>query len=539
LPQIKPEEFFQERHPDYDKYSELWNGMRVAYYGGNDFMNKYLFPYEGEEDEDLQKRRQQAAYENQFQDIIERREAIVFSRNISRDVLKANAAVGQWQLIKMNVDNRGNEWHKFIKKCFRMAQTYGFLPVLTDRPQGSESTTRAQEEANGLLPYALPILPTAFINWEIDEGRLKWCVIRSVNRMRSPMEPIKEVTEYRLITDEVIQIWEQNGENGEDSGKVKFISEITHNVGRVPVVILNDIDPKEDSLVGLPSLHNAVDLSIQLYNMQSWQQNLLYTTNFSQLALTPYGGEGEDTAKRVGPKYALWVPPGGTTPTWVAPPMAPAEVFEKRTKDARRRIYEIAKLDAGLSDDTARELSGEAYDRRHKPTEDEARREGKRMEDFEKELADLLINGWLKHDAEIQITYPKRYGVRATAEALGQLEAVEKSETLPQSVKSKLAAQIIFTEDFAEMSDEEQDALYEEIVNYDPLAIELDYQRKLEEAKAAPTKDIEAQKQKKEVEKAKIDADARIESERVRADAEVKKAEAEANKPQQSTGLLA
>lgn len=516
---MKTKEFLESKHSEHGGASEVWNAHETIYYGGSQFVKTYLWKYEGEENVDLQERRKMAAPENHFNDLVERREALVYSRKISRDVEAA-----QWQSIEENTDGRGTPWEQFVKKCFRLMQVYGFIPVLTDRlPSSEDAPTRAQDSNN--LPYALPILPQNFTNWSVGrDGKLDWCVICTVRIESAPMAKVRKIKQYRLITREVIRVYEEVKEAGKKT--LQLIDEIQHNVGEVPVVLLNDLDPKNESIVGLPSLQSSVKLSVLLFNYQSWHTQVLYKTNFSTLAKTPWPGGEVEKETTVGPGYSIDVPADGITPTWISPPTGPSDTFDKRTKDARRRIYELAKLDAGMGEDSARELSGEAYDRRHKATEDEARRLGKRMEEFEVSLADMLLRLWLKSpSAKIEINYPKRYGVRATADAVAQLKATEEIESLPQSVRAKLASEIVFTEDFANLTDAEQDAMKVEIESYDPEAVNLKKEAELAKAKAAPQVEIEKDRSK-----------AKVESDKARAEADVKRAEIEAQKPPTGNG---
>ena len=280
---MKPEEFFAKTHPDYSEYIDVWNGLETSYYGGQKFITKFLWPYEGEETDDLTIRKQQAAYENHFQDINERREALVYSRKINRKIESTG-----WESIKKNTNGKGLTWEQFVHLCFRLSQIYGFLPVLTDRPStDDEAITREQESGND--PYAIAIPPQSFKNWSLNrDGMLDWCVIKSTVKTRIPLQETKAVEQYRLISRDLIQVWQVSKDR---SGKQKFeiVNEIEHGLNRVPVVILNDLDPKHESLVGRPSLHDAVDLSVLLFNMQSWYTQLLYKTNYSTLAASPWG----------------------------------------------------------------------------------------------------------------------------------------------------------------------------------------------------------------------------------------------------------
>jgi hypothetical protein len=214
-------------------------------------------------------------------------------------------------------------------------------------------------------------------------------------------------------------------------------------------------------------------MSIKLFNQSSWYDQLLYKTNFSTLAATPFNGSAEEPEIVVGTGDVFWVPEGGQMPSWISPDTGPAEVFERKIRDMRRRIYEQAEIDAGLPEDSKSTLSGEAYSFRNKPVEDMARRLGRGMEAFECELDTMIMRHW-GGDTEFipAIRYPKRYGVRAVRDALEELKAIEQSESIPARVKCLLASKIVFTEGFAELSDTEQEEFEKLIREYHPFEYE-------------------------------------------------------------------
>lgn len=141
------------KHEEYERNLPLWQRNYLAWLGGDDFKLQNLWPFEREEQEDFDDRLIRASYENMFADIIQRRQGLVFSRKIERRsndyLLKLN----------QNIDGLGTCREEFIKKCFRLSQIFGFLPVLVEnRVTASESS-----------PRLVPVNPFNLINWQMDE----------------------------------------------------------------------------------------------------------------------------------------------------------------------------------------------------------------------------------------------------------------------------------------------------------------------------------------------------------------------------------
>jgi hypothetical protein len=467
------ERLFNARHEDYLRAHDAWETMYLAWQGGRAFKRAFLWRYEREEHEDWLERLRRASCENLLRDIITRRESLVFSRRVTR--IAEGAAADYAERINCDIDGRGTPRDRFVRACFRLSQVFGFLPVLIDR-RGDDG---AGDDARGGLPYAAPLLPFDLLNWSrAADGSLDWALVRHrLRRDSDPFAPAAGVTEYRLLTRDSIRAWrEVADERALAQGRpvcaqIEEIGSVEHELGCVPLVLLYDQESEDGSLPGRASLFDPCELSIKLFNQTSWYDQLLYKTNYATLAANPFNGSSEEPEVVVGAGDVFWVPEGGQMPHWISPDVGPAEVFERKLKDMRRRIYEQAELDAGSADESRDTLSGEAYDRRRRPTEDMARRLGRNLEAFERELDRMMIGRWLGlADFEPRIEYPRRYGVRAVSDAVAELRAVEQATSLPPRVKALLAGTIVFTGGFSELDDATQEELEKEIRAWQPPA---------------------------------------------------------------------
>lgn len=418
----------------------LWQRMELAYDGGERFKKHFLWRYEREDDQDWLQRLNRSVYENHLRDLISRRQSIIFGRAIGRTI---NSRTLPWSRIAENVDGARSSWDDFVRKCFVYSQIYGFAAVLVDIPSAG-NITALQDAETGVRPLLRLLHPRRLLNWSMDDyGNFEWATIQTADR---PVEKL-------LLTRESISRHAEESSNAESSLSIEGMQQ-SNPAAVVPMVILSDEQGTGDSL-GKPSLQSACELSILYFNQSNWYDQLLYKTNYSTLAATPFAGSHEEAEIVVGSGDVFWVPEGGMIPSWISPDTGPADVFERRLAYMRRRIYELAALDVGHVEDKSRDLSGIAYSIRRLPTEEMAMRISRNLKRFEERLIKLIYS-CAGHQASVDIKYPLRYGVRPLRDAMNELKAIEDSRLLPPAVKAHIASQIVFTEGFADLNDDQQ-----------------------------------------------------------------------------------
>ena len=547
--QKKYRAFFGARHPVYTRYLPMWARISSAYKGGDAFKQSYnyLWKYEAETDEDWRERQKRTAYENHPRNIVERFSSILFSRKIVRETVKGNAA--RWEELNEDYDLRGNSRADWMRRiAFPLSQVYGWLPTYVDSTKkGAKTKTAADDEELGLRAYVVPILPPNLLNWNADRrSMLEWALIKAGTRIEGgPLEQQNKVVEYRLLKRDVTEVWEERVGKG---GKTVYtqVDEINHNLGQVPIVVLYDMRLPNEDFVGYPSILDSVDKSIMLFNYSSWSEEAAYKTLYNQLAVPEDSFSGEEEQEYVaGPNYITRYPMESSPPSWVSPPTGPIDALRAEMQDMRRQIYELAGLDAGHAEKSQSELSGVAYTVRRKPTEDKAVRLGQNMQEFEEQL-DWMMMGVVEgqQDFESSIIYPRRYAVRDTRDALEQQRIVEESTTIPPKVKARLAAGIVNTNDFAELSDKDLEELEQAILDYNPQAEEVEHTKQLKRAEVDELIPLEMEKIKAQKQYAETIAGNNMERERIRAESaekiktmELEQKPAEAPAPKEKPSL--
>jgi len=403
-----------------------------------------------------------------------------------------------------------------------LSQCYGYLPVWMDKGREEAETEEAQEEGE-LFPYAKIVLPSDMLNWYVGKDKaLEWALLRSDTKESAGDYSVpKTVKRFTYIDREKIEVWEkQEGKEGSDAEYILVIGPVEHGLGRVPIEILYDERIPGESVVGKMSLLNSCEISIAMFNEQSWAQNVAYKTNFSTLAAELTPEQIEQGRVSIGEENIFVIPEDAKhAPMFLSPDTSPLKAFAERINDMRRRAYEQAQLDAGFAEDKREELSGIAYTIRRKDTEEMAQRLGKQVADFKERLLKLILRDYEQDEnMEVSITAPKKYGVRATQDALAELKAIEELTALPTSVRRKIAENVIETDSFVEVSDEERKKLKEDIANYDPQAEEVEHTKQLKRAEVEELIPLEMEKIKVQKQYAETIASNNMERERIRAE---------------------
>lgn len=437
------EKMINEKHEEYQRNISLWKTSYMAWQGGEDFKKQFLWPFEREDEEDFNDRLNRASYENLFSDIIYRRQSLIFSRKIYRNKNKA------LRTIDNNFDGQESSREEFIRRCFRLSQIFGFLPVLVTINNSGQ-------------PQLVPVLPFSLINWQRDEqGKLEWVIIKAKPQINQKGDRIDF---YHLYERDKVSVFRLASRKKSfftlKSSVLELEEELPNTLGQVPLTILYDINDDENELAGVSSLRDSLELIIKLYNLNSWYDQLLYKTNYSTLAATPFHGSSDDMEIVVGAGDVLWVPEGCQMPQWIAPDTGPSEVFEKRLSHLRSRIYELAELDVGIKESSKNIISGEAFSYQRKPVEEMALRLAKQLEEFEKKLEKMLVALIsTEKNYQSQVKYPESYSQKSLNESIREIEMLDGIASIPSEAKTWMVGRILTSGRIAQLSEDEQNEL--------------------------------------------------------------------------------
>ena len=417
----------------------MWRFANEAFLGSGGFSDgNYLDKYPRESEEKYQERQKIAYYENMFAPKINRYIGYLFKQTPTR--------TSNNNLIKKifdDVDNRGNNIDVFMSNFAKNAKIRGVNLLLVDMPKILPQNLKEQID-NRILPYFVEILPERVIEFKLDEfGKFEYVIFSDVIDNSTPNKSdIKNVKRYYDKTS-----W---GILDEDN---KIIEQGVHNLGVCPLLIFSENG--EFPIIG--EFTQIANLAKRHYNLLNELDEILRSQTFSVLAVN--SENPSDTIIKLGTDNAITYAKGLNPPQFIAPPAAPAEIYQNKIKDIESQIDKIA---YDISTNQSQE-SGIALDIKFQGLNSSLSNFALRLNDLENRAFDIVCK-YLNIQNDITITYPKTFSIIDTQKEIAILEEMKNLINSPTYFKLK-ALQIISNdlntiepEDFAVIAGEVEDS---------------------------------------------------------------------------------
>lgn len=251
---------------------------------------------------------------------------------------------------RKDMDGQGATFASALRVCRLRAAVLGWAPLLIDMPERPEGVlTRAQANAIGMRPRAVPLLPVNLVDYDVDDsGAFKWARIRTdyVDRPHPFAEPVKVAVHTTWWPDRFDR-YEVRDDGGNRSA-VQTHADVPHAFGRVPIAILRHKEDPGDPIKGLP-MHAAVSKEAKaLFNRVSELEEHIRSQVFLILVLAMSGDPSARGEVSIGTDNGLIVDPDQrNVHYYLAPPVSAAEILEKRIDTSIREIYRIARIEYG------------------------------------------------------------------------------------------------------------------------------------------------------------------------------------------------
>lgn len=394
----------------------------------------YLVKFPRESVEYFHARKQRAVYRNVVAPVVD-----IYLGHLRRSppLRSAGAPLRAWW---QNVDGRGSSLDAWLSVGMQRAQLYGWAAALVDRPAGDLPISA------GDPTRATWLQPEELRDWQIAaDGTLEWALLGSEIEQRDAATGDEvEVYEYTLWTrtewarvrlverDEVYSVEARDG--GE------------HALGRVPLALLRWAPSVgAGALYGISQVAGVIPLAVELFNVESELSHHLASSNFALLTINGDDPQRYANAK-LGSNNALVYPLGAAAPAFIGPPADIAVQYALRAEQLIDAAFQAAKLERPSAQPAQDAASGiaRAYD--FAATEATLQGFAKQCEAFERDLC-ALWSAWRgqPQDAELSISYPRRFDARGLAEDLtAHLAALQdeiRSQLPPEVIRrSRLAA---------------------------------------------------------------------------------------------------
>jgi hypothetical protein len=317
------------------------------------------------------------------------------------------------------------------------AKVRGCNLLLIDAPKELPSTYKEQIE-NRKLPYFVEILPEMVIEYKIDiTGKFEYIAFSDViDNSTFGKEDIQEVIRYYDKT-----TWAIMDENR------NIIEQGAHNLGMCPVLIFSE----DGSFPTKGEFTSIAFLAKRHYNLLSELDEILRNTTFPLLT---FQGSAKDLT--ISTNNALTYPKEHDRPDFIAPPSAPAEIYQKRIESIESKIDKIA---YDISTNQAQE-SGIALDIKFQGLNSSLSNFALRLEDLELRAFEIICK-YLGINNDVDILYPKNFSIIDIQKEIGVLSEMKQLVNSPTYFKLK--AQQIISNDLNTIDVDNFDVISQEI----------------------------------------------------------------------------
>lgn len=434
------ESFVQRTYGMYEEFCRWWNFYLNSYEGGEDYLRaNYLFRHVKEDEEDFRDRIQRSYYYNFCRTVVDTYVAHIFRK--ANSIYRRGDEEGDYERFLLDVDARGSSMNTFMQEQVApAAQIFGQVFVVVDKPRfKGELNSKAEEREKGIKPYLVAVDTRDVMDFRLDSrGNFLWVRIREPREKQA--DPFYEKGDdeeyvYRTWTRER---WFLHDEDG------NLIETDEHNLGRVPVVTVFNVESRKYPGFGVSALSDIAPVNRSIYNWCSLNDEFLYRQCFNILAMPEMPGVKR---RKIGPGNALTYPiDAARPPHYIYPPVEPGEYLLRNIDEAIKQIYRLAVLGQAWGIERPQNASGvaRAYDLYQ--TNENLVKKAKNLEQAEAEIG-VIWGLWEgKKEFKPTVEYPVDFKISDLAEDLRNDFAVLKmniSESFNKALKKRAAARYI------------------------------------------------------------------------------------------------
>ncbi len=420
----------------------IWSFSNEAFEGVGGFLDgSYIDKYPRESDEKYEERKNIAYYTNLFAVKVNRYVGYLFKTTPTRS---SNSP-----LIKKifdDVDNRGNNIDVFMSNFAKNAKVRGVNLLLIDMPKNLPADLKTQLD-NRVLPYFVEIKPENILEYRLDStGKFEYILFSDVidnstlhNQNKINIKRYYDKTKWIIFDD-----------------KDEIIESGEHNLGECPVIIFSE----NGEFPSIGEFSQIAFLAKRHYNLMSELDEILRSQTFS--ILTIQADNPSDVEIKLSTDNAIAYNKDVNKPEFIAPPSAPAEIYQTRIKEIEAQIDKIA---YDISTNQSSE-SGIALDLKFQGLNASLSNFAIRLNDLENRAFEVVCK-YLNIANDVTITYPKTFSIIDTQKEITILEEMKNLINSPTYFKLK-AMQIISNDlntidpaDFAVIASEIEDSFKE------------------------------------------------------------------------------
>lgn len=455
-------------HPYYDEFEPLWRFYRAMYQGGREAIDGQIFRHSREHEQDYNDRIERASYMNFCGVTTDYYTNFIFSDTIERDGGKNEAF---YQDFLADVNKKGDSIDAFMLQVSNDARMYGMIYLLVESPpKPLEVQTKQQEDDLGLRPYWVLMQPFEILDWNTDKFDKYTYVKRQafsteINLDTNKRQELEIYTEYtpNIIVTTTIDVTDR---------KKPAILDVTSSInglGEIPIICLKYKKNKTFTDMGNSFLRDIAYLNRTILNVSSLIDEFLFRQCFNVLVKQSSGflnlqGQTDDL---IGTNNVIEYPSGTNAPSYLSPPVTPAEYLQSERDKLISQIFREAVQDIRSDLSNGEKSSGFSQSQAFARTVPFLSTWASKLEALENAAMALTMKYKTKTPWDGRVVYKTDYSVTNITDSMTHLLMLMKDLVLPSETFAKAELKRLVTELDGKLSSEDSLKVIKEIDNLD------------------------------------------------------------------------
>jgi hypothetical protein len=399
------EQIFKPRQELISLFKE-YDFFRRSYEGGSAYRDgKFLIRHPRENDDDYERRLEQASYVNFCSDVCDIYTAYLYREQPERKFKNKDAVI---EAFMVDADLEGRAWPKVMRGLSNMASYFGLMGIIVDKPTGKIGVSRAAELEAGIRPYVAAYTPLSIWDWKFS---------KDANGIRFLSELILEedndggpqqVMRWTIFNWE---LWELK--SGSDNKFVKVGGE-DHSLAEIPFALLRNRDSFK-KMSGVSDIADIAPVNRRIYYLDSDALEIIDSTAFpilegSAAAIEDTSGKDQETV--IGNASLLKRPEGGEAEgfRWIeAPHTSLAQILAHRNSSISDIKY-MSKT-GQTEAEKGQPASGVSLELTFQQLNALLADKAENAETFEDRIF-RLVDLWEGVDHGAEIKYTRKFGIR-------------------------------------------------------------------------------------------------------------------------------
>jgi len=429
----------------YNSYNSRWRYMLESYVGGMEYREAgHLTRYQLETDAEYGARLRATPLENHCASIVNTYNSFLFREQPIREFESLEGMPELYSFLE-DVDFEGRNIDQFMKDVHTWASVFGHCWMMLVKPNVG-SATRAEDQAQGIRPYASLLTPQVVLDWEYTRkpnGEYKLYYFKYIEDINGNVTTIREWWDEAVKTS-IINTSKDNIEH-------QYVE--PNGLGLIPAVCAYN---KRSSYrgIGVSDITDIADYQRLIYNYLSEWEQLVRLSVHPSLVKTP------DTNAGIGAGSMIEVPndtDGSLKPYYLEYSGASVDAIQSGIEHAVSAIDKMANTGAVRATES-KKISGVAMETEFELLNARLSEKADNLELAEEQLWKLWCV-YMEREWEGVIDYPGSFNIRDTAHEIEQLrvayEAAEPGSVAARGVQKRVTEWLDFEqEELAELTKE-------------------------------------------------------------------------------------